>query len=259
MTAPRRWHLAAATALLAMALGGLAWTAAGSLAEGRLEELALLTLGLQLFIGLLCLAAALAGRAPPIERLGLGPGRLSGLQVGALALGMLALSHGVDALLEWARLRDGTLMQELDGALAGIRGRTLAIALVCLGLAPPLAEEMLCRGLVQRGLEPRLGPAAAVAFAALLFGALHRDPVHAAAVVPLGLYLGAAAWLAGSIRAAIACHLANNLVALLGVAFAWPRPEAPWTLPVAFALAALALGAVWRRAGSPPRLRGPGV
>jgi membrane protease YdiL (CAAX protease family) len=242
-----------------MALGALALASAGSLARGRLEELALLTLGLQLFIGLVCLAAAFAGRAPPALRLGLGPGRLSGLELGALALGTVALSHGVDALLELAQAREGTLMEELDRALVGIRGRTLAIAVVCLGLAPPVAEEMLCRGLVQRGLEPLLGAFAAVAFAALLFGALHRDPAHAAAVVPLGLYLGAAAWLAGSIRAAIACHLANNLAAILGVAFDAPRPEAPWTLPAAFAVAALALGAVWRRVGSPPRLGSWGV
>ena len=172
---------------------------------------------------------ALAGRAPPIARLGLGPGRLSALQVGGLALGTVALSHGVDAVLQMTQLREGTVMAELDQALAGVRGRALALSVLCLGLAPPVAEEMLCRGLVQRGLEPRLGPGLAVVFAALFFGALHRDPVHAAAVLPLGLYLGAAAWLAGSIRAAIACHLANNLTALLGVALGAPRPEAPWT------------------------------
>ena len=37
-------------------------------------------------------------------------------------------------------------------------------------------EELLCRGLVQRGLQPLLGPVAAVSIAALLFGALHGNP-----------------------------------------------------------------------------------
>ena len=257
MTGPTRWLRAGATGFLAMALAGLVWSVTPLLAVDKLEELMLLTLGLQIFLGLTSVAVGMAVAARPAARLGLQAGRLSAPQVAGLALGTIALSHGLDGLLQVADLREGTVLEDLDQALAGIRGRSLVLALLGLALAPAVAEELMCRGLVQRGLEPRIGPALAVTLASVLFGVLHRDPVHAAAVVPLGLYLGATAWLAGSIRASIVCHLANNAAAVLGVAFAAPRPEALWTLPAAFGVAALALAVPGWRSGSPQRLERP--
>jgi membrane protease YdiL (CAAX protease family) len=86
------------------------------------------------------------------------------------------------------------------------------------GLAPGIAEELLCRGLVQRWLEPRLGGALAVLAGGLFFGALHVDPVHAGLAAVLGVYLGAIALRTGSVRAPIACHVLNNTVAVVSAA-----------------------------------------
>jgi hypothetical protein len=78
--------------------------------------------------------------------------------------------------------------------------------------------------------------------------------VHAAAALPLGLYLGAAAHLAGSTRAAILCHAASNLAAVLvGATNRGPLPLPPALVPAAFGVALLALWGVRRSIGGAGR------
>jgi membrane protease YdiL (CAAX protease family) len=101
-----------------------------------------------------------------------------------------------------------------------------------------VAEELLCRGLVQRGLEGRLGAPAAIAASACVFGALHIEAVHGVFAAALGLYLGTAAYLAGSVRAAIAWNPER-------------MPPAPLAVLVGLSLAVGCLWVVWRRAGRP--------
>jgi membrane protease YdiL (CAAX protease family) len=108
-------------------------------------------------------------------------------------------------------------------------------------------------------MEARLGPAVAIPLASALFGALHVDPVHAVFAGVLGLYLGLAAHLAGSVRAAIGCHALNNLLAV-AVAARWADAEltSPASTALGFAVAAACLWAVDRRAPVPARAPHPG-
>jgi len=253
----RRWPIALLIAALAASAGAATCGLAPEAAASPAEEMAIQGLGFELFLGLTALAGAALSAAPVSERLGLGKGRLPAGLLALLVLGTVALSHALDAVIDLAQLGGRGTLAELEVALAGIRGRAFWLALLGLGLAPGVAEELLCRGLVQRGLVPSLGAPAAVLLATLLFGALHLDPVHAAFAAVLGLYLGILSHLAGSVRAAIACHAANNLCAVMLSAFvaslAIP-PAASIGLGGGFALAVLAW--VWRSVGSPPPLEG---
>jgi membrane protease YdiL (CAAX protease family) len=210
------------------------------------------SLGLELTLACIALAGALVSRRALAERLGLGPGRLSARALASLALGTLALSHGLDALLELSGLRERSALADLERSLADASGAGLWLALLGIGLAPAVGEELLCRGLVQRGLEPRLGGGRAVALGALVFGALHLEPVHALFASLLGLYLGTVALLAGSIRAAILCHAFNNLVAV-GAAALWPGADGAGAASVVagFAVAWLCLAAARRSLATP--------
>jgi membrane protease YdiL (CAAX protease family) len=240
-------------AALAASAGASTCALAPAAASSRAEAMAIHGLGFELFLGLFALAGAALSAAPVSERLGLRAGRLPSGLLALLVLGTIALSHALDAVIDLAELGEHGPLAELEAAMAGIRGRALWLALLGIGLAPGVAEELLCRGLVQRGLVPRLGAPAAVGVAALVFGALHVDPVHAGFAAALGLYLGALCHLAGSVRAAIACHAANNLCAVAISAFAASLrvpPAASIVLGGGFAL--LALAWVWRRVGSPP-------
>lgn len=252
----RRWGRRLARLALSLAIAALG-AALGLLISRALprdgapyaEHVAADSLGIEIFLGLLALAGATASRLRVLDRLGLRRGRLGSPPLGLLVIGTLALSHGLDGVIELADLREQSSLAHLDTVLAGIRGRPLALALLGIGIAPGIAEEIFCRGLVQRGIARRAGPVAGILLASLLFGALHVDPVHAAFASVLGLYLGLAAWLAGSTRAPIACHAVNNLLAV-GLAAFLPGAElaSAGTTAAGFLVAAACLWCVDRGA-----------
>jgi membrane protease YdiL (CAAX protease family) len=203
------------------------------------------------------LAFALAARSPLglKTRLGLGPSRFSWGVLALVVLGTLCLSFALDGVYRLFEPRESSIISQFETELAGIRGRALAFALLSFALAPGLAEELLCRGLLQRGLEIRYGTATAILLAALFFGALHLDPIYSFIAAVLGLYLGSVAHLAGSVRPSIACHVANNAVAVVGAAV---LPEfgpvaTPWIAVAAVASLGV-LGGLWHRLGAPPEL-----
>jgi membrane protease YdiL (CAAX protease family) len=240
-----------ARALLILVLGAISGISTcralppsgGSLAE----HLAIDSLGLEIFLAAVALAGASLSRTPLRRRLGLGPSRISARLLATLVVGAVGVSHGLDGVIELLGLREKSSLASFDFTLAGARGSALVLALIGIGLAPAIAEELLCRGLVQRGLLARFRPVVAIPLASAFFGALHVDPVHAVFASLLGLYLGLAAYLAGSTRAAIACHAANNLLAVVVVA-RWPQLELadPVSTTVGFVLAAACLWAVGR-------------
>ena len=220
---------------------------------GDFEVMALQGLWFEGCLALISLAGASLLPGSAYARLGLGPGRLDATKVAVLVIGTLAASSSLDGLLELTQWKAGSALGEFEEMLTGIRGRSLLLGIATFGLMPGIAEELLCRGLMQRSLVARLGPAAGIAIASLIFGALHLDPIHALFAAPLGLYLGLVCWLTGGIRASIVCHIANNLAALFAGALL-PASDAP-ALPAAVAGATIATAAmiwVWHGAGAPP-------
>jgi membrane protease YdiL (CAAX protease family) len=221
------------------------------------------TLGFELFLGLIALAFAAHSRVGIRQRLGLSPSALSQSAQLALVLGVLALSFSLDGVYRLVESRESGALFEFESELAGARGVALAMSLLVYALVPGIAEELLCRGLVQRGLQRLYGPIPAIALASLFFGALHLDPVHSAFAAVIGLYLGATAHLSKSIRTSIACHIANNTAAVLGAAFAPNLGPMPTLLLVAAAvlsLSVLAWIACHHKAATPslyPQKEGP--
>lgn len=199
-----------------------------------------LWLGLALQAVFACAAlagAAWAGSSLLPNGLGLGPSRLRGRETLALVAGFVCLSQALSVLLAGLALRESGALGEIERVVTESHARapSLALALLALGVAPGVAEELLFRGLVQQGARAALGAGRAIVLSALLFGAVHLDPVHGPAAAILGLYLGSAMELSRSLRVPMLCHGVNNT---LGVLF--PQlgvPLVAWGVP----LAALAL------------------
>lgn len=211
-----RLHRQAAAGLLVLGvcLGTGTCTLAADLAEYPLERLVFSTLGIELFLGFAALAGAAMTWEPIAIRLGLGRGGLPVSLVLLAALGTVGLSHAIDSAISIAGLRDESVLAELDAILYGASGRTLLLAIFGLGIAPGVCEELLCRGLLQRGLVRSYGAVAGIGISALVFGAIHLEWIQGTAATLLGLYLGVVAYRAKSIRPAIFCHCCNNLAAL---------------------------------------------
>jgi membrane protease YdiL (CAAX protease family) len=237
----RAFALAAALVLL---LAGWSALRAG-LPEDGATTLAADALATAALLALIAVGGAAFSDAPLAERLGLRRGRLGPGAMALGALGLLGLSHALEALLTLVDAPASATLGRFAAALAAATPAELAAAVAVFAIASAGAEELLFRGLLQRGLAPRLGSAAAIALAAGAFAAAHGDLVHAVAAFPLGVYLGVLAWRDGSIRAALAAHVGNNAVAVLEAGRGLPPlegAEAP-TIGVGLAVAA---GALWR-------------
>ncbi len=199
---------------------------------------------------LACVAFAGASLAsePAADRLGLVRAELAPGTFVLLVLGALGSSHLLESTLDGLGLTESGSLAEFEEALTGIGGLRLAASLITLGLMAPLAEELLFRGLLQRGLARPLGDWAALAVASLAFGVAHGAVGHASAAFMLGLYFGAATLFTGSIVPAIVCHVANNLIATLtaGVVIpGWVGLVGCVAGPLTGFLALRALGRAW--------------
>jgi hypothetical protein len=93
---------------------------------------------------------------------------------------------------------------------------SLAAYWFVLVVAAPIAEEMLFRGLLYRGLEAKVGAIATIMITSILFGMVHYLGFgwpRAVATGCLGLLFGIIRWRTGNTTAAIATHATINFAA----------------------------------------------
>jgi uncharacterized protein len=109
------------------------------------------------------------------------------------------------------------------------RGYVIAL-LVLAVLAAPICEEIVFRGVVLRGLLTHMGPTAAIAVQACVFGMAHFDPVRGAGNIGLvmilsavGGVLGGAAYMFRRIGPTILAHAVMNALAMTLALTGWPN------------------------------------
>lgn len=140
---------------------------------------------------------------------------LTHLRVRDIALGIAAavilhfVSPSIDALIQqfigsWP---DDRFNQPLSAPV-------LALGMFATFILAPLAEELVFRGFMYRGLESRLGTVATVLITGVTFGLIHAlygyGWDHAASAAWFGLVLGLLRWLTGGITASFVCHAMGN-------------------------------------------------
>ena len=110
----------------------------------------------------------------------------------------------------------------------GASGWIVLTLLTCVGA--PLFEELFFRGLLQGQLVERLGPGAAIAVTAVVFGAAHiaNDPgigglLLALSVGASGVALGTVRHLTGRLGSSIVAHGLFNAVAIIALAVSGNR------------------------------------
>lgn len=140
-------------------------------------------------------------------------------------LGLAALSHFLDSLIQLAGLGDQGTLRLMGEVIASARGGELLLLAAVLALGAGTAEELFFRGFLQQRLSRRFGPWPAILIAAACFGIMHGDWVQGPAAALLGIYLGWMAERAGSVVPAMVAHAVNNAIAVLGAR--WPSPESP--------------------------------
>jgi membrane protease YdiL (CAAX protease family) len=89
------------------------------------------------------------------------------------------------------------------------------VALLAAVLAGPIAEEVIFRGVILRGLRTARPAAFAITVSAVLFAIAHLNPWQGLAAFCLGLLIGWTYVRTGSLSLCIAAHVLNNFLAML--------------------------------------------
>lgn len=198
----------------------------GSLSDLDVPVAVFLTVGVLVSYGPSLAWCLVAGRRPGGDALGLAP-RWSDAGWGPLTwLACLGaqIVVGVVVLLTDIPVSSNT------GGLSEQRDRTaLVVAIVLLVVVvAPLAEEILFRGLILRGLLDRWRPAVAVAVQGVVFGAVHVQPTFGVGNIGLvmilsgvGVVLGGAAYLLRRIVPSIIAHAILNALAITLALSGW--------------------------------------
>lgn len=92
-----------------------------------------------------------------------------------------------------------------------------AVLLVLLALVAPVVEELLFRGLLQRGLARHLPAAAVVVLTAVLFAAAHLQGPQFPGLVVVGVVLSVLAQRSGRLGPSIVAHMTFNAVTVIAL------------------------------------------
>jgi hypothetical protein len=87
---------------------------------------------------------------------------------------------------------------------------SLPVLLLIIAVMPAIAEELVFRGVIGRGLVARWGIVPGVLITSCLFAAVHFHPAHALAVVPLGIAMHLVYLATRSFWAPVLLHFLNN-------------------------------------------------
>jgi membrane protease YdiL (CAAX protease family) len=190
------------------------------------QEFALSTPGL--LYGALVSAASLVTVAWCAARLEKTPvaARLRLRRTRATPLGLLEATGGLIGL-NLACATTGELLGVhgsgvMDAVAAALQSPTpwrFVAALVTLGIAPGVAEEMFFRGLLQTRLVASWGRWPGIIAASAAFGLIHLDPLQGSIAFAAGLFLGWIVEKFGGIRPSILAHAVNNSIVVTVGAF----------------------------------------
>jgi membrane protease YdiL (CAAX protease family) len=100
--------------------------------------------------------------------------------------------------------------RELTDRAHGAGGVALLVLIV--GIGAPIFEEIFYRGLVQRSFLHRFRPWVAIAVTAVIFGAVHFQPLQFPSLALFGAVLGVLTLRTGRLGPGIFAHMGFNLI-----------------------------------------------
>ncbi len=169
--------------------------------------------GVMVGFGVLAVFAASLSRHPIHETLRLAkPAEDAGVIVLAI-VGVLSLQTAFIAADELGWLPESSVLQDLSAKLSSLSGPERLWAILVIGIAPGIFEELLFRGYIQTGFRRRWGPWVGSFLAAVLFGICHLDLTQGMFAALMGWYLGLLTERTNSLWPAVLCHATNNTIA----------------------------------------------
>lgn len=216
--APPRWGIpdAALGFVGAYLLSGITaslWVARQGVAEHSFGLAVATITGLWLgFVGAVVVAARRKGSGSVVRDFGFR------IQARDVPLGIAAGLLSQFLLIPLVYLPFGDRVKDLGrdnkAMVDSTHGVALVVLAVLLAVGAPLVEELFFRGLVQRSLVRRLGPAPGIALGAVVFGATHFDLLGLLGLALFGLVLGVLAHRTGRLGPSLVAHVVFNASAV---------------------------------------------
>lgn len=139
-------------------------------------------------------------------------GKLGGIGMFALsALAMLALMVAVEPTTEFIPMPD--LIKDLFRKV--FINTKLWDGVVSTCILAPLLEELLCRGVMMRGMLRHKSPAKAIFWSAFLFAVMHANPWQSIPALIFGIMFGWVYYRTGCLWLTIFLHCLNNSISTL--------------------------------------------
>lgn len=133
-----------------------------------------------------------------------------------MGIGCVFLSQLILTVSESVGIISLDNLESFDQLISSIIGQSPTwLILLTVGIVAPIAEELLFRGLIFHMFNRHLNIRVALIIQGLLFGAFHMNLVQGVYASVLGIVLGLAYLLTGSLWIPILMHIVNNSVALL--------------------------------------------
>jgi membrane protease YdiL (CAAX protease family) len=132
--------------------------------------------------------------------------------IGVAALFAARVGMGIQLVLtnQTKHVQAGFEHFDVTSKTPGITTIAVSLAVLSLVVIAPIVEEIVFRGLLFGALAGRLGVLGSAIVTALLFGAVHGDPVLFPSLAAIG-FIGALAYAAtGNLWVSVALHAANN-------------------------------------------------
>jgi len=91
----------------------------------------------------------------------------------------------------------------------------IIIPIISVAIFPPIYEELLYRGFLQKNLEQRISPKSAIIITSFIFSIVHVNITATISLFLIALYLGYIAYRTDSMRLLVFGHGLNNLISIL--------------------------------------------
>lgn len=136
---------------------------------------------------------------------------------GILLLAVIVFNMAYGSIFLGDRLAQPEMVILVEAARTSVLSGILVFTTVV--FAAPIAEELLFRGQLQPAIERRFGPWPSILVPAIVFGAIHLQPLAAPPLILVGAILGWLRWKTGSLTIPIVFHVTMNAIAFLTMFF----------------------------------------
>ncbi len=170
------------------------------------------------FIPALAYASVKSTTAPYSQRglSNIDKSHFGGKQIAILALVTSLATIAGSFIIEPSMLLLPEMPEFLENMLKNLtQGMPLWASLLTVSIFAPFFEEILCRGLILRGLAQRMSPTNAIIISSIFFALIHGNPWQAIPAFGLGMLFGFVYYKTGSLKLAMLMHCVNNTFSVI--------------------------------------------